>query len=235
MSDPALSQSAQPAPGESLWEKAPAWRGLVTAASLFTVLAVATPVLLPAPQDAPAGVPVHHVAQAQAHVASVPAAPAPAAPVPAAPVPVVPAAPVHAPAAPQLASLQPQPVPQAQPNVCLLTLPPAPTGFGQGTVLSFEDRATSLARIKMSQAQAGGLIDPDYIDNQRVTLHMANGSYRVFLVPRTMHVNLGDRVMVQGGYRNINLPCNYVPNLITTDLGPPPEAASVAGNAGNPP
>jgi hypothetical protein len=247
MSDPVLLQSAQAAPGESLWEKAPAWRGLVTAASLFTVLAVATPALLPA--DAPAAATPHRVAQqpkAQAPLVAAAPAPVSVAPAPVAPIAVTPTphpAPVHAP--PQLASLQPAPqpvpqiapqvAPQAQPNVCLLTMAPAPTGFGQGMVMSFEDHATSLARIKMTEARAGGQIDPDYVDNQRVTLHMGNGSYQVFLVPRTMHVNLGDRVMVQGGYRNINLPCNYVPNLITTDLGPPPQAAPMAGNAGNPP
>lgn len=241
MSDPVLLQSAQTAPGESLWEKAPAWRNLVTVASLLTVLAVATPALLPV--DVPTAATPHRVAQTirpKAEAPRVASAPAPVAPV-VTPVPQPVPAPVHAP--PRLASLQPAPqvAPQAtpqtapQPNVCLLTMPAAPTGFGQGTVLSFEDHATSLARIKMTEARAGGQIDPDYVDNQRVTLRMGNGSYQIFLVPRTMHVNLGDRVMIQGGYRNINLPCNYIPNLITADLGPPPQAAPMAGNTGNPP
>jgi hypothetical protein len=43
-----------------------------------------------------------------------------------------------------------------------------------------------------------------------------------------MTVHLGDRVTVQGGYRNINLPCNYIPNLITADLGPLPDKAAAA-------
>jgi hypothetical protein len=32
--------------------------------------------------------------------------------------------------------------------------------------------------------------------------------------------------MVQTGYRNLNLPCNYIPNLITADIGPVQQAQS---------
>lgn len=132
----------------------------------------------------------------------------------------------------------PTPAPATQSNVCLLVGSPSPTGFAQGTVMSFEDRATSLARIQRTEAQSGGKIDPDYIDNQRVAVRMMGGRYQVFLVPKTMTVHLGDRVTVQGGYRNINLPCNYIPNLITADLGPMPDKAASAAaptpNAGPP-
>jgi phosphatidylserine decarboxylase len=103
---------------------------------------------------------------------------------------------------------------------------PTPTAFGNGVVLSFEDRATSLARIQFTESQSNGKIDPAYIDNQRVTVRMSNGQYHVFLVPKTLTVQAGDRVTFQGGYRNINLPCNYVPNLITADMGPAPQNAA---------
>ena len=83
-----------------------------------------------------------------------------------------------------------------------------------------------MARIQVTEAHNGGQIDPDYFDNQRVTVRLADGEYRVFLVPKTMQVQAGDRVTVQGGYRNINLRCSYIPNLITADLGPVPENAA---------
>src|SRR4051812_16203460 len=213
-----MEQSAaqNPAPGESLWEKAPAWRRLTMAASVLTLAAVATPLLLPQPQPA------------QPHVQVVAVAAHPEAPPPkiAASPPVQLAAlppPTHA-----VTPLVRPATPAPQSNVCLLVGPPAPNHFDAGKVVSFEDHATSLARIQLTQAHNGGQIDPDYVDNQRVTVELRSGQYVVFLVPKTMQVQVGDRVNVQGGYRNINLPCNYVPNLITADLGPAPAAAPPA-------
>ena len=92
--------------------------------------------------------------------------------------------------------------------------------MGVGRVVAFEDHATSLARIQLTQRQNGGLIDPDYIENLRVHVLLGNGDMRVLIVPRTMQVHAGDMITCQGGYRNLNLPCNYVPNLVTSDLGP---------------
>jgi hypothetical protein len=128
-----------------------------------------------------------------------------------------PAAPVTAPAP------SPIPAPATQSDVCRMVMPPLPVALGNGVVMAFEDRATSLARIQLTQAQNKGVIDPNYIDNQRVTVRMGDGQYHVFLVPKTLQVHPGDRVSFQSGYRNVNLPCNYVPNLITADRGPAPQ------------
>jgi hypothetical protein len=113
-----------------------------------------------------------------------------------------------------------------QPQNCMLVESPQPTQRGSGTVVSFEDHTTSLRRIERTQASVGGQIDPDYIANQRAIVRVGNGRYVVFIVPKTMQVHLGDRVLVQNGYRNINLPCNYIPQLITADLGASPDAAA---------
>jgi hypothetical protein len=126
-----------------------------------------------------------------------------------------PAAPVTAP--------NPIPAPATQSNVCPMVMPPSPIAFGNGVVMSFDDRAMSMARIQFTQAQTHGQIDPNYIDNQRVIVRLGSGELRVFLVPKTMQVHPGDRVTFQGIYRNMNLPCNYVPNLITADTGPAPQ------------
>lgn len=227
MTEPLLLARQQTAPGESLWEKAPGWRNLVTAASLFTVLALVTPVLMPPPADAPPHIIARHrplsVATTTRSVATTTrplvhssASVAPVLPARAlrtASLPPAPAPAEQAPSAPQA-----QAAPQS--SACLLVMPPAPAGFGMGTVVGFEDRATSLARIKLTEANTGGPIDPAYIDNQRVTVRLMNGNYRVLLVPTTMQVQVGDRIRFQGGFRNMSLPCNYVPNLITADLGP---------------
>ncbi len=105
-------------------------------------------------------------------------------------------------------------------EACLLVQAPSPVFFGSGTVVSLEDRALALKHTRESEARKGGLIDPAYLANQRVVVRLPNGRYDVFVVPRNMQVSPGDRVTLQGGYRNVNLPCNYVPNLVTSDVGP---------------
>ncbi len=57
-------------------------------------------------------------------------------------------------------------------------------------------------------------------------MHRNNGRNQVFIVPKGMVVNVGDRVTLQNGYRNMALPCNYIPIQIASDIGPPPAAAS---------
>lgn len=222
-------KQAQPiaAPNESLWNKAPAWRNLVVSASLLTGVALALP-LIPQQETRPSAVPVVQRLHTNAPVmrtAALPTAPKPvaAAPAPAEPAPLSPARPVHrarsALAAPtQLASATPQP--QTQSDACHLVGSSTPMPIGVGRVVSFVDRAASLTLIQATQRRAGGLIDPDYIDNQRVDIVLGNGVVRLALVPKTMQVRIGDMVAAQEGYRNVNLPCNYVPSLITSDLGP---------------
>jgi hypothetical protein len=107
-----------------------------------------------------------------------------------------------------------------QPDVCRLSMSPTPGPPIRGTVLSFVDRATSMAQIRMIEAQAGGLIDPAYIDRQRVSARLDDGKSYFFFVPPKLQVHVGDRVVAQAWYRNEHLPCNYVPNAILDNLGP---------------
>jgi hypothetical protein len=183
------------APGEALWDRAPAWRHLVVAASALTLAALALPALLPAqaPPSAPA---LEAVSVSPSITLSL------------LPPPRVAAARVPAP-------------------VCRMTMPDAPLNHSRGVVIGFEDHATSLARIPRSEASAGGRIDPAYIDNLRVRVRFDSGQVVVLILPKTLTVRAGDRVTAQSGYRNAALPCNYIPNLITADLGPvpPPDPA----------
>jgi len=72
----------------------------------------------------------------------------------------------------------PQAAPAAQPSACVLAARAAPAAFGSGTVVSFEDHATSLARIPRAEAEIGGQIDPAFVDNQRVAVRRATGRPR---------------------------------------------------------
>lgn len=63
------------------------------------------------------------------------------------------------------------------------------------------------------------------MNNQRVVVRLDDGRTRVMLVPAAMQVQVGDRVTLQDTYRNMNLPCNYIPNLIVGDVGPQTNAA----------
>ncbi len=125
----------------------------------------------------------------------------------------------------------PAPAPAAAPapaptlaEACALTLPAASTEFTAGSVVGFEPPAISLARIKTTEREWGGLIDPDYIDNPRVAVRLRDGAVQVFLEPKSIPVHVGDRVTVQNAFCNLNLPCDYVPPLITADLGPAPRS-----------
>ena len=88
--------------------------------------------------------------------------------------------------------------------------------------MSIYDQATALNMLQQTEAQNHSKIDPDYADNLRVQVRLANGKPLVALVPKAMTVHVGDHVTFQGGYRNTNLPCSYVPSLITADLANTP-------------
>lgn len=219
---------------ENLWNKAPAWRNLVVTASLLTGVALALP-LIPQPETRPSAAPVAQRPHANAPVmrtAALPpapkfvaAAPAPLSPAPSRPMhraAVAHALPPSAPAPARIASATPQP--QSQSNACRLTYPPTIHLSGPARVVSIIDRDVALTLMQEQQQQSGGLIDPDYADNQRVDILLANGVVRLALVPRTMQVHMGDLVTAQENFRNVNLPCNYIPVLITSDMGPQPPA-----------
>jgi hypothetical protein len=219
-----LPQSRAEAKNAGLWSEAPAWRNTAIAAAILTAAAIALPIALPQTTPSPLTSPAPVSAPMNpASPLAVPAHLNPPAQV--APVPMRAAV---QPAPMRLAALPaPQAAPAAQPGACVLAARTAPAAMGSGTVVSFEDRVTSLARIPRAEADIGGHIDPSFIDNQRVVVRMSDGLAEIFLTPRTMPVNLGDRVTIQGIYRNAQLPCNYVPPLITADMGPAPVSETV--------
>jgi hypothetical protein len=102
---------------------------------------------------------------------------------------------------------------------CQMQVPEKAPALGMGTVAGFEDRADSLARIPQSEKALGGKIDPAYTDIPRVIVNLDSGQSTVFAVPSTMVVHVGDRVTAQGIGRSPKLGCNYIPYLITADLG----------------
>lgn len=231
MSEPGMAPLGQ-AEAESLWHRAPGWRTLTVAASLLTLVAASLPILLPEE-----GAPASHssfAAPARVRVAlalkpAPPSTPAPSSSAPQlpAPHPRVSAAPAPAKVPPQqlrLASApQAQTASQSTAPVCNMRQEDiAPRLIGLGKIIGFEDHALSLARIQLTEANVGGTIDPDYVENQRVTVRRNNGQVGVFIVPKGMSVQVGDRVTLQNGYRNTALPCNYKPVQIASDIGPPP-------------
>src|SRR6185312_10335923 len=114
-------------------------------------------------------------------------------------------------------------------QACALRAAPAPVALGNGTVQSLVERTEAEAMIVRTQAMAGGKIDPDYANNQRLAVTLDDGQRFTVLAPPGMVVHVGDRVAVQSSYRNAQLPCNYVPNLVTADLGSAPVPTSSAG------
>jgi hypothetical protein len=106
------------------------------------------------------------------------------------------------------------------PIACTLHQPAAPSPMGHGTAIGFQDPAAARAEIPLRQAQQGGAIDPQYIDDQRVLVRQSGGRMRPFDLAAGVSVHLGDHVALQNSYRSKALTCAYVPVMITADLGP---------------
>jgi hypothetical protein len=224
--------SPQPLPeAEAEKPEASGLRNLAIAAVLLTTVAVTLPLTLTQAPKVPGGsAPATATAlpPAPPHTVTPPAPsvtpearPAPPPQIVYVPRPVP--APIPAePAQTAIAAPAPQVLPAQDTVACALISPAVPQLVATGTVLAFESRAISLARIPVAQQQFGGKIDPDYVDNQRVLVRLDTGKMIVYLQPRTLALRIGDRVSVQSDHRNPALPCNYIPNLITADLGPGP-------------
>lgn len=92
--------------------------------------------------------------------------------------------------------------------------PPVPV---TAVVLSQMSQDEGLSLIPRSEVLANGVIDPAYIHNPRVLVHVVgdvqNRTIRV-LVPDGMAVAPGQVVRFVGGHASPNLACAYVPNLI---------------------
>jgi hypothetical protein len=106
------------------------------------------------------------------------------------------------------------------PPACALQQPDKPHAHGHGKVLGFEDRANARAGIAGREAQRGGAIDPGYVNDQRAYVRQDDGLVDVFDIPAGVTLHVGDRVRLQGSYRNAALACSYVPHLIFPDDGP---------------
>lgn len=91
----------------------------------------------------------------------------------------------------------------------------------QGEVVGFLSPEQADNAVQRTQAQLGRTINPDYLSNVRSLVHLdggVQGSRYIYLVPQGMNVRVGDRVEIIGGRVDPNLPCHYIPALITRDL-----------------
>lgn len=108
---------------------------------------------------------------------------------------------------------------------CDIRVPMAPVNMGTGRVTMFLTPDMVAANVAAAQIIAHGSIDPDYLGRMVVRVHLDSGLDQAGRVPPGLPLTVGDRVILQSWYRNWGLPCNYVPNVLTGDLGPAdPEA-----------
>lgn len=232
MNEPALQ--SVPQAGESLWEKAPAWRGLAIAAFLLTGLAAATPALLPEPAPphplvasaAPAA-PAPHIAAPQAKASSMPQ---PLMPQPLPPVHHHPHVLPHAvaPVAPQVATAV---LPSQS---CSINMPATPHPMS-GTVVGFIPHDQSLRIFRNTQRFSGGTVNAGYIDEARVMVQPDPGTWGGShnpVVPPGLTVAIGDHVTYQTPYRDPVQLCGFIPSQVTADQGP---SASTAARETSPP
>jgi hypothetical protein len=91
----------------------------------------------------------------------------------------------------------------------------------RGQIVGFLSTEQANNALQYTQSQSGMTISPEYVANLRSLVHLdgaAAGSRSIYLVPQNMTVRNGDRVEVIGGRLDPNLPCHYIPNIITRDL-----------------
>jgi hypothetical protein len=105
---------------------------------------------------------------------------------------------------------------------CNMLVPSVPGALGLGTVMVILTPDMSRANIDGAQASAHGSIDPAYTNRVAVGVRLDSGLSQVGRLPPGLVAHVGDRVSMQTWYKNTALPCNYVPNLVTADLGPSP-------------
>src|SRR6185312_15633958 len=103
---------------------------------------------------------------------------------------------------------------------CAMQAPLVAPVLGPGTVVRAMTPEMIKTNIESAEAQVHGLIDPAYADRSAVIVHLDSGRDQVGRLPPGLAVHVGDRVTLQGLYRNTALPCHYIPNLVTADLGP---------------
>ena len=136
------------------------------------------------------------------------------------------------PAGPTSPTASTESMPAANPNICLIVMRPDPIPRGSGTVFGFLTPQQIHTRIAIDEARLAGTINPAYRDRPRALIRVDGdpdpNHYWASVVPAGMQVNLGDHVYYQTAYRDLSLPCGYIPTIITKDEGrlqqavPPP-------------
>src|SRR3954467_5218263 len=221
MSEPGLLASAPAEQQDSLWETAPRWRALTVAASVLTLAAVATPLLLPQTEMPP-------------HVAPLARPPVHSAPTELASAPVTPTvAPTPAPG--RIASLARKSVrapasPQTATAACPLPANTAPRHLGTAIVVGFINQQQSVQVFGQKAAAFGAPVNPAYLGYVRLLIHperAADGVTRGTLAPPGAHIAVGDRITFDGAYRDPSGACMWVPTLVAADLGPAKTAGGV--------
>ena len=227
MSEPGLLQAESAARQDNLWEKAPAWRNLTIAASLLTLAAVATPMLLPQAQDTAPQTPSPKVSLAAptAKLSAVPKeSPAPPAQIAPPATPKV-AAPQTAAPAQHVAVAPAQPAANPIPSAaCAINLSTQAQAMGGGTVLGFENAQEAQLRMRTNEQSMGGLINPAYAITPRAIVRpdgsVPGGMSQIVVVPPNMTVNPGDHITFSSIHRDTSMPCGFIPPLVTADTGP---------------
>jgi len=87
----------------------------------------------------------------------------------------------------------------------------------QGRVVGSLSLEQARAMIERTQSEQRMYISPDYVDNQRILVHVdgspPNASATV-LLPGGLQVSLGDRVEFRGGRLDPARLFHYIPNLV---------------------
>jgi hypothetical protein len=91
----------------------------------------------------------------------------------------------------------------------------------RGRVLGQLTKEQANRLLQINQANLDMYINPDYVDNIRVFVHVdgtRDGAWTVVLLPHGLAVQTGDRVEFTVVYSDPSRPCHYVPPLASSVL-----------------
>ena len=95
----------------------------------------------------------------------------------------------------------------------------SPERTGTGTVARFLTQDEALRWIQETQLRSRMAINPDYISNARILVQLdghVSGTLILYVVPQGMNIRVGDRVQVESGRVDPDLPCHYIPNHVVS-------------------
>lgn len=103
--------------------------------------------------------------------------------------------------------------------------------MGGGVVIGYQGTLAAQRRLSANERNLGGSINPAFANTPRAIVQpdtsMPGTERQIVVVPPGITVGIGDHITFNRIHRDANMPCGFVPPLITSDSGPSAGKTSV--------